>query len=189
MRDTLWHVLVFSWCAKSSIWSYLRSQDYWPWYLPDWPSGKMFGLKQGQNIWTWLKLTESWVDYWSLGIFFLSEAWNSRFCSTGTFLSSVGTFLSLPEATSVAKTACLDLKSNWPSGKMFGSKEVQHKEQKRSTWSGSMYKRSHLFTDAGHIVARSCLQLVCKVINQSEATSVAKTTCPDTYLTDLRERC
>ena len=76
MRETLWHVLVFSWYANSPIWSYLRSQDCLPWYLPDWPSGKMFGLKQGQNIWTWLKLIDcilpgllvSWhfLSLWSL---------------------------------------------------------------------------------------------------------------------------
>ena len=40
-----WHVLVFSWYANSPVWSYLRRQDSLHSYLPDGPLGKMFGLK------------------------------------------------------------------------------------------------------------------------------------------------
>ena len=132
----------------------------------------MFGWKQGQNIWTWLKLTESCLDYWSLGIFFLFEAWNSRFCSTGTFLSSVGMHIHQSEATSGAKTACPDTYLTDLRERCLGENKGRIFEHDWNwlnlAWTIGLLAFSFCLKleIVGSVPpARSCLQLVCTFTN------------------------
>ena len=117
------------------------------------------------------------------GCIWFSCSWLDNF---GTFLSSVGMQIHQSEATSVAKTVCTHtyLADLWE--RCYSRVRKDCKMVWRvlvfSWWLYAVLLQ--LLDDFGTFLSSIGMQ-----IHQSEATSVAKTVCTDTYLADLWERC